>query len=94
MNKNQINERRKKLINLLNIYLSKEHIQMKSVMKGIKIRLLKEQKITNRQFNSITEYLKRDFKKLTPTQIYLYFQPLIKDPNDFNSMSTLDEFIQ
>ena len=91
MNEYQI--KKSQLINYLNDYISKP-FYMKNVFIGIKVKLLNNQKISQKQFNSITKFLvneKRFKNRFSKEQIETYFQSLIK--NQSNNTHTLCEFM-
>lgn len=50
------------LIYLLTIYIGKNHIRMKEVMKFYRKCLVNGRKLTFEQFDQLTPYLKRDLK--------------------------------
>ena len=91
MNEYQI--KKNQLIHYLNDYISKP-FYMKNVFIGIKVKLLNNQKISQKQFNSITKFLvneKRFRNRFTKEQIETYFQSLIK--NQSHNTHNLTEFM-
>ena len=80
-----------KLINLLNIYINKPHIQMKPIMKSIRERLKKNLKISKRQFEVLIPYIQIDLKnmnkKKTPKQLTHFFSSIIYGLNQKDYLS-------
>ena len=71
---------KKILIRYLNNYLSKKDLKMKNVLRNIKDRIVKDQPITIRQYQSIIKFIEREdeFKGCNRQQIYQFFEPIIQ----------------
>jgi len=71
---------KKILIRYLNNYLSKRDLKMKNVLRNIKDRIVKDQPITIRQYQSIIKFIEREdeFKGCNRQQIYQFFEPIIQ----------------
>ena len=71
---------KKILIRYLNNYLSKKDLKMKNVLRNIKDRIVKNQPITIRQYQSIIKFIEREdeFKGCNRQQIYQFFEPIIQ----------------
>ena len=71
---------KKILIKYLNNYLSKRDLKMKNVLRNIKDRIVKDQPITIRQYQSIIKFIEREdeFKGCNRQQIYQFFEPIIQ----------------
>ena len=71
---------KKILIRYLNNYLSKKDLKMKNVLRNIKERIVKDQPITIRQYQSIIKFIEREdeFKGCNRQQIYQFFEPIIQ----------------
>ena len=71
---------KKILIRYLNNYLSKKDLKMKNVLRNIKGRIVKDQPITIRQYQSIIKFIEREdeFKGCNRQQIYQFFEPIIQ----------------
>ena len=71
---------KKILIRYLNNYLSKRDLKMKNVLRNIKDRIVKNQPITIRQYQSIIKFIEREdeFKGCNRQQIYQFFEPIIQ----------------
>ena len=71
---------KKILIRYLNNYLSKRDLKMKNVLRNIKDRIVKDQPITIRQYQSIVKFIEREdeFKGCNRQQIYQFFEPIIQ----------------
>ena len=71
---------KKILIRYLNNYLSKKDLKMKNVLRNIKDRIVKDQPITIRQYQSIIKFIEREdeFRGCNRQQIYQFFEPIIQ----------------
>jgi hypothetical protein len=71
---------KKILIRYLNNYLSKKDLKMKNVLRNIKERIVKDQPITIRQYQSIIKFIEREdeFRGCNRQQIYQFFEPIIQ----------------
>lgn len=71
---------KKILIRYLNNYLSKRDLKMKNVLRNIKDRIVKDQPITIRQYQSIIKFIEREdeFRGCNRQQIYQFFEPIIQ----------------
>ena len=78
-NNSDLFKHRKSLLhNHLNIYISKKHITvMKPIMITIRQRIKTNNQISEKQFGTLIEYLKNDFKTFTTQQLWDFFSPLI-----------------
>lgn len=85
--------KRRLLVGLINIYLSKPNLKMKDLMRSLVLTLNKNKKITLRQFNAVYKFIERErpFKAMTKTEILNYFSHLIvgntkETNNDTNTL--------
>ena len=71
---------KKILIRYLNNYLSKKDLKMKNVLRNIKDRIVTDQPITIRQYQSIIKFIEREdeFRGCNRQQIYQFFEPIIQ----------------
>ena len=68
------------LLKYLNKYLSKKNLRMRYVVKSINDRVVNNQPITIKQFNSLIKFIEREpeFKSSNRNQILEFFEPLIE----------------
>ena len=80
---NEFNNKKLELIKYLQLYLSKNNLRMKMVLKGMYKRLNSGKRITQKQFNSIIKFLEREpqFASKNRSQIGHYFNSLILSSN-------------
>ena len=96
---NQTTTKKTELINYLQLYLLKK-FYMNNVFEGIIQRLKNNNRITEKQFNSIIKFIEREkrFKGKNRDQIFEYFNPLISHSNNKERLdyepNTLCKFIQ
>ena len=82
---NEFNHKKTELIKYLQLYLSKKNLRMNYVVKGIYKRLKSDQRITQKQFNSLMKFLEREPKFVSKNreQIFQYFNSLILSNRDY-----------
>ncbi len=71
-------QKRKVLINLINMYLKKEHIKSRYLFKFYKDRLLNNKYLTEKQFRHLLKYIVYDLQ-MTPHQCKLTFSELVSE---------------
>ena len=83
---NEFNNKKKELIKYLQLYLSKNNLRMKYIVKEIYKRLKSDQRITQKQFNSLMKFLEREPKFVFKNreQIFQYFSSLILSNRDYH----------
>ena len=91
---------RTELNNYLCLYLIKDKLKMKPVIKSIRDQIINGYQITENQFSSIVSFIEREpeFKNKSLDEIYSHFSPLIKGyipKPEFQSRSaSLEQFFQ
>ena len=85
------------LIHYLNIYLSKQGLLMKPVLRSIKQTLTRSELISTKQFQSVIKFIEREpeFRGMNRNQITHFFGPLIKGTQiEKTTISTLDPYFK
>lgn len=94
----QTEQKRTLLLRYLNQYLSKRGLLMVNIIRSIRDRVLRDQPMTPKQFNSIIKFIEREreFLHLNRDQITTYFEPFIfqppkEEPNESNDLTVFFE---
>lgn len=87
---------RTELNNYLCLYLIKENLKMKPVIRSIRNQVINGHQITENQFSSIISFIEREpgYKNKSVDEIYNHFSPLIKDYTPQREYVSLDQFFQ
>ena len=74
--------KRELLLCYLNDYLSIQGLMMVHVIYRIKVKILRREQMTTKQFKSIIKFIEREkeFQYLSREQITTFFDPFIYDP--------------
>ena len=84
MNEIERTERKRELLlTYLDDYLSIKGLKMVHVIHRIKVRVLRREKLTVKQFKSIIKFIEREkeFMCFNRDEITEFFEPFIHDPN-------------